>query len=1042
MKRAQPTSESSHSQRALRTERRVRDRRVARAADFDHPIVARCTRYLTELELSPTEAQTALFQRWIESADDLLLVAPTGSGKTFAVALPLLCSIDADRSHHLANATAALVLAPTRALVEQHTATLETIARGLSALDRRDELTREPLTVAARTGDTKAAERSSQKKSPPAILVLTPESLAVLLATDAREALSGVRSVWLDEVHQLCAHKRGALLSTTLATLDRFVLGRAGHRPRRVASTATASPVHAIRRWISGAQSPPASLVEAGTFRPPELSVLIPPSDQPFPAAGFSARKLLPAIARAIASTPGCTMMFVSSRPRAEAWTQALRDVLPASMPVACFHGSMSADERGLVTLKLRRGELRAVVATNSLEAGIDVPDADQVLFLGAPSTVTQAVQCAGRSRHRPDAMPRAMIACTDVADVIDALAVRRCASRCEIEPASLREGDEDVLVQAVLAQCALAPARPDELLSALRGSSAFADLNEDTLFQVIEHLRTGGEALSSYDAAHRIALDGESDAFALCDSAARRAYLRAIGTIVDDPAVEVVFASRLIGRIEGRFAQGLEVGDRFALSGSVWKILARTPERLEVSRDDRSRGPVARWTGARMTRSELVSREVARCYAALDRLCAHEINAGETATLDAIGDELSVDRSTAALLAQWTRAQRAVSAVPTADRLVLECVRGRATDTLVLFTFAGWSANEAIARAAAERWRAHTGAGCEFAASDIGLSLALPRRAALRVTQPEAARSLFAPDELRAVLRRTLDGSMLAKSAFREVARVAQLSTADTRPGGATPGLLYDVLRKHAPGHLLLSALDRSIMATLDVERAERARRAGRTNDAIAFYERALQWRYPQNPRWDDASLELARLLVEAGRLPQALAVIERALSVREQLVLIPGSAVRPQFPPLAMERGRVLEAMGERARAADAFHDVYTGFPQSILRDDALEEESRLRVALGDRSRACAIDAQLAREFPCTRRGRAALVRARECGAITNSNEPRCAERRRPRASEEDAGEDSANNRESPSDSSAPAQESSTSNPAQSDSAARERR
>lgn len=231
-------------------------------------------------------------------------------------------------------------------------------------------------------------------------------------------------------------------------------------------------------------------------------------------------------------------------------------------------------------------------------------------------------------------------------------------------------------------------------------------------------------------------------------------------------------------------------------------------------------------------------------------------------------------------------------------------------------------------------------------------------------------------------------------------------------------------------------------LAATLDVERARRARRAGRTNDAIAFYERALQWRYPQNPRWDDASLELARLLVEAGRLPQALAVIERALSVREQLVLIPGSAVRPQFPPLAMERGRVLEAMGERARAADAFHDVYTGFPQSILRDDALEEESRLRVALGDRSRACAIDAQLAREFPCTRRGRAALTRAHECGSIAASDEPQCAERRMPRASETDVAEDDANDRESPCDSSAPAQEFSTSNPSQNDPAAGERR
>lgn len=183
-------------------------------------------------------------------------------------------------------------------------------------------------------------------------------------------------------------------------------------------------------------------------------------------------------------------------------------------------------------------------------------------------------------------------------------------------------------------------------------------------------------------------------------------------------------------------------------------------------------------------------------------------------------------------------------------------------------------------------------------------------------------------------------------------------------------------------------------LAATLDVERARRAVRAGRTNEAVAFYERALTWRYPQNPRWDDASFELARLHLDAGRAPQALAVIDRALSMREQLVLIPGSAVRPKFPQLAFERGRVLEAMGERARAAAAYHDVYTGYPVSTLRDDALEAESRVRTELRDRDGACAVDARLAREFACTRRGRRALERALACGAITARDNVRCTE------------------------------------------------
>jgi tetratricopeptide (TPR) repeat protein len=184
-------------------------------------------------------------------------------------------------------------------------------------------------------------------------------------------------------------------------------------------------------------------------------------------------------------------------------------------------------------------------------------------------------------------------------------------------------------------------------------------------------------------------------------------------------------------------------------------------------------------------------------------------------------------------------------------------------------------------------------------------------------------------------------------------------------------------------------------LAATLDVELARRRHRAGRHRDAITLYERALTWRYPNNPRWDDASLELARLHEEAGRYAEALAVIDRALSMREQLVLIPGSAVRPRFPELALERGRVYEALGDPARAADAYHAVYADFRDSILRDDALEHESRVRRAAGEVARGCAVDAQLAREFPCTRRGRAALERARTCGAIASSEVVRCAER-----------------------------------------------
>ncbi len=796
---------------------RGRARSVAEAGD---PVFSLCARYLAAHEMEPTAPQSAMFRALGASGRDLLLIAPTGSGKTLAAALPLLSALH--RARPATRQTRCVVLAPTRALVDQHAATLAQIARALAALDvpldaPRDVPRETPaLTVAARTGDTPARERAAHKRAPPDVLVVTPESLATLLATDAREGLSTVAFVLLDEVHQLCAHKRGALLAVTLAGLEAHVRARGGRRPRRVGLTATANPVEPIARWITGG-SHGAQVLEPLPAEPPDLELLCAIREgEPFPPGGWSARRLLPVVAREIARTPGTTMVFVSSRPRAEAWTQALSDVLPSAMPVRCFHGSMSADERGLVAMALRRGELRAVVATSSLESGMDIPSADRVLFLGAPATITQAVQSAGRSGHRPDARARAAVACLDAPDLLLAIALRRCAARGELEPASLRRDDEDVLVQAILSLCATGPRAMEEIADTLRGTYPFASLEDETLARAVDDLCTGGDALSAYDASRRLTrADG---ALAFVDERARRRYLRAIGTILDDPAVEVARAGHVIGRIEGRFAEGLDVGDRFALAGSTWKILARTPERIEVRRDPSGQGPVARWSGARAARSEQVTDELARVHALLN---AH---AGRP---EALSDALGVDLDAARALSSWARAQRAVSAIPTGERFVLECVSGRSSDTLVLFTFAGARANDAIARVAAERFRARTGRGCALVSSDEGLSLTLSRGRDFDPRDPADLRALFADEPLAPALARTLAGSSLARATFREVARVAQLTTPDARPGGASPGLLYDVLRRHAPDHLLLRALDRALWSLLDGERAAHTLRA-----------------------------------------------------------------------------------------------------------------------------------------------------------------------------------------------------------------------
>jgi ATP-dependent Lhr-like helicase len=753
----------------------------------------------------------------LPAREDLLLVAPTGSGKTLAAMLPLLAH--ALETHAAARpGVRVLYLAPVRALVAQQGAVLTQLADGLAR--QADGVA---LAVATRSGDTPARERAALLTHPPEVLVVTPESLALLLATRARTALATVTDVVLDEVHLLAAGKRGALLACTLETLGTWVARHGGPRPRRVGLSATAHPLEALAHWLGGTDRP-ARTVCAGAPRPPAIELLAPPLDAPYPSAGWTGRRLLPAVARALAECAGTTLLFVPSRPRAEQWTQALRDVLPARMEVGCFHGSMAADERGLVAGKLVRGELRAVVATSSLEVGVDVPGAAQVLLLGAPGTVTQLVQSAGRSAHRPDGQSLARIAPLHAPDLIAALAAMRCVARFELEPVALRTGDLDVAVQAVLGLCAAGPVPAHEIARTLRRALPFASLDDDTVGEIVEYLATGGAVLEGYAEAQRIVATEEG--YVLTDARSLRTYLRGVGTIVDEPAVAVKTQGRLVGHVEGRFAATLEAGDRFAFAGSTWRVITRTAVQLEVVRDRDRTGLVARWHGSRLAQSERLAEECALLYAELDARvpasAAHDPAARETA-LDAVATALALEPAHAQALVELVLAQRATSALPTPSRFVLELVTEGARLHLIAQTFAGSAANEVIGRAVAARVRRASGRGAEFAVTDAAVAVTFARGRGRALPGEEQLRELLDPSGLERDLAETLEGSALAKMHFRDVARVAQLTVGADRPGAATPALLYDVLHKHAPDHLLLRALAHTLWSSLDGVRAER---------------------------------------------------------------------------------------------------------------------------------------------------------------------------------------------------------------------------
>jgi ATP-dependent Lhr-like helicase len=772
----------------------VRSTRVVAAERSPEALIAR---WFEARGAAPTAVQRAVFAAFA-SGRPLVVTAPTGSGKTAAVMLPLLAGLIA--SPPVADAgVRVLYLAPVRALSATQADAVDAMIAALGG----------GLRVAQRTGDTSPRQRAAQRARPPDVLLTTPESLAVLLAGPGREMLRGVTAVVLDELHLLAAGKRGALLSTTLALLDTWSRLNAALPPRRLALSATVRPLDALAAWVHA----DAAVIAVANDAPAELRITDPPMEQAFPDGSWAWRKVLPMIARQVSETEGTTLLFVGARARAELWAVALRDVLPVRFGVACYHGSLSAEERARVADDLRAGALRVVVATSALEVGVDLPAVRRVLLLGAPNATSRLIQSAGRADHRPGVPARAELIPTSALDVVRCAAVIRAAAGGEVEPLTLREGDLDVAVQAALGRLQLGAATAAEVGEGLRASRALRDLSADDLDRVMGYLAHGGDALAAYPEMARAVSDGER--WAISGRRSERRYRQGIGTIVGEVTVEVRHGRRVVGQLEGRFAVSLEVGDRFVLGGRKWRVIARASDAVSVRVDRGPERALPAWFGQRAAQSAQVADAVEALWSELGSL-AHLDAAPMVERVAAL---LGVPRATARAVCAVVRAQHAQASLPGVDRFVVELHRAGERAHLVAFTFAGSMANELVARAVAARIRAETGEAASVCALDE--AVCVTAGPALAEASLASLRRWFSPEGLRADAMAALDAGVLSGAYFREVARVAQLWLPNGKPGAATPGLLHDVLRKHDPGHVLLRALDHTLWTTLEGDRA-----------------------------------------------------------------------------------------------------------------------------------------------------------------------------------------------------------------------------
>ncbi len=506
-----------------------------------------------------------------EAGHSVLLIAPTGGGKTLAGFLPSLIDLEARPRQGLHT----LYISPLKALAVDIHRNLTTPVAELG-LD---------LSCETRTGDTPQSKRQRQRRRPPHFLLTTPESLALLLSYhDAPQVFGGLACVVVDELHALADNKRGDLLALGLARLQGLAPGC-----RRVGLSATVQDPDAMLAWLSptgrtGAAAP--RLVTAAGGAEPRVEILVTAARLPW--SGHMAVHALPEVYQRIRAA-GTTLVFVNTRAQAEIVFRELWRLNDAALPIALHHGSLSPEQRRKVEAAMSRGELRAVVATSSLDLGVDWAAVDLMIQVGAPKGVSRLLQRIGRANHRLDRPSRALLVPANRFEVLECRAALEGVMAGTLDGDPLKPGGLDVLAQHILGTACAGPFDAEALYGEVTRAAPYAALSRADFDDVLGFVADGGYALRTYERYRRLTRDDQGRYRVAGPNHVRR-YRMNLGTIVEAPTLKVKLKhGRVLGAVEEYFIQGLVPGDSFIFAGQLL-----TFEGLRETWAEVSRGPAA----------------------------------------------------------------------------------------------------------------------------------------------------------------------------------------------------------------------------------------------------------------------------------------------------------------------------------------------------------------------------------------------------------------------------------------------------------------
>lgn len=722
-----------------------------------------------------------------------ILNAPTGSGKTFAMFLPiaiehlidLACHPELD-SGSKNKGLKVLWITPVRALTKDIGNAIQ------SACDELDL----DWKVSLRTGDTSASERQKMKISAPQVLITTPESLHLMLATkNYSDYFKNLTTVIVDEWHELLSSKRGVQtelalsriralipelkvwgISATIGNLDQALYVLLGEH------------IHKIKQTI----------VKADNEKQIEMITVLPDEIEKFPWAGHIGTSLIDKIIPVIHSS-GSTLLFTNTRSQAEIWFQRLLDADPMlAGAIGLHHGSLDRELRDWVENALHEGMLKVVVCTSSLDLGVDFRPVDTVIQVGGPKGVARMVQRAGRSGHQPGAKSRIYFVPSHSLELIEASALRTAIAENRMESRLPIVKAFDVLIQYLVTLAVSDGFKPNQIFEEIINTHAYNTITDDEWQQVLNFVTTGGPSLTSYPEYKKVEI-GADGVYRVTDRRIALRHRLGIGTIVSEAMITVKYMKGgFIGTIEENFIARLKPGDVFSFAGKVLELITVRDMKALVKRSDEKKYIVPQWMGGRMSLSSQLSYMIRR-------------------KLTEAMNGVSVDEEVKELQPLLNQ-QKLNSIIPTDEQFLIECFQSKEGNHYFFYTFEGRYVNEGMAAVVAYRLTVQQPLTFSISMTDYGFELLTTEELDLA---DAINKGLFSTENLEHDIQSGLNATEMARRRFRDISHIAGLifpgfpgRKLKTRHLQASSRLFFDVFSEIEPDNLLLKQAYQEVLS------------------------------------------------------------------------------------------------------------------------------------------------------------------------------------------------------------------------------------